>query len=102
MEYFEIVTPRLTLRPIGMGDLETTHAYASDRENCRYMMFLPNDTLEETRQFIGESGKFCRNGFCAFDIEIADGYFTAFGIQTNSKRFAKPLTCARNYCNFTF
>ena len=37
-----------------MGDLETTHAYASDRENCRYMMFLPNDTLEETRQFIGD------------------------------------------------
>ena len=71
MEYFEIVTPRLKLRPIGMGDLLTAHAYASDAENCRYMMFLPKDTLEETRQFIGDcvaEWAKAAPGYCEFAV----------------------------------
>lgn len=51
----QIQTPRLLLRPITMEDLATTHAYASDPENTRYMMFLPTDSLEETAQGIAES-----------------------------------------------
>ena len=50
-----IKTKRLTLRPLGPCDLETTHAYASDAENTRYMMFLPNETLAETRQFLEDA-----------------------------------------------
>ncbi len=48
----KLITSRLTLRPITMSDLETAHAYASDRENTRYMMFLPNESEEETRGFL--------------------------------------------------
>ena len=48
----QIKTERLVLRPIGVCDLETTHAYASDPENTKYMMFLPNDSPEETEQWL--------------------------------------------------
>ncbi len=44
----EILTPRLTLRPVDMSFLASTHAYASDPENTKYMMYLPYASLEET------------------------------------------------------
>ena len=50
-----IHTQRLVLRPISTGDLETTHAYASDLENTKYMMFLPNQSIEETAAWLRES-----------------------------------------------
>ena len=50
-----IQTDRLVLRPLCVDDLETTHRYASDRENARYMMFLPNDSEEETLDFLREA-----------------------------------------------
>ena len=51
----EIRTPRLVLKPMSMACLASTHAYASDLENTKYMMWLPNDTLEETAQFIRDA-----------------------------------------------
>ena len=50
-----IRTPRLALVPASPEYLDSTHAYASDGENCRYMMFLPKDSLEETRQFLADA-----------------------------------------------
>ena len=38
-----------------MKYLESTHVYAADPENARYMVFLPNETLEETERFIREA-----------------------------------------------
>lgn len=49
---YEIKTDRLILRPLSTDDLETVHAYASDEENTAYMFWLPNHTIEETRQFL--------------------------------------------------
>lgn len=48
----EITTQRLVLRPLGTKYLETVHVYASDIENTRYMMRLPNDSIEETQAFL--------------------------------------------------
>ncbi|SFD24886.1 GNAT family N-acetyltransferase [Ruminococcus albus] len=48
----KIKTERLILRPICTKDLETTHAYASDRENCRFMVFLPKLSEDETLEFL--------------------------------------------------
>ena len=50
--YVEIKTQRLLLRPLDIGDVETVHEYAGDMENTRYMMFLPNRSVEETRAFL--------------------------------------------------
>lgn len=38
-----------------MKYLDSTHDYASDRQNMRYMVYLPNDTIEETKQFLESS-----------------------------------------------
>ena len=50
--YVELMTERLKLVPINIEFLETAHLYAGDLENSRFMMFLPNDTIEETKEFI--------------------------------------------------
>lgn len=47
-----IRTERLTLRPLEMSDLETTHQYARDIDNTQFMIFLPNRTIQETNQFL--------------------------------------------------
>jgi len=48
----ELKTQRLLLRPLVADDWKAVHEYASDVENTRYMTFLPNDTEEETRDFV--------------------------------------------------
>lgn len=50
--YYEIKTERLTLRPLNISDLNTVHEYASDIENTWFMMRLPNNTIEETAEFL--------------------------------------------------
>lgn len=50
-------TPRLTLRPVTPADLATTHAYAGDLENTRFMMFLPYADEAETAAYLLEAEK---------------------------------------------
>ena len=50
-----LTTSRLTLRPADMTQLDSTHAYAGDVENTRFMMFLPYATVEETAQTLREA-----------------------------------------------
>lgn len=46
------MSEKLLLEPLGLKHLETVHEYASDLENTRYMVHLPNETIEETRAFL--------------------------------------------------
>lgn len=55
MDYFEINTERLVLKPLGKEYLKTTIQYAMDYENARYMCYLPNDTVEETEAFLANA-----------------------------------------------
>ena len=48
----EIKTERLLLRPLGTEFLQSTHEYASDIENTKYMIALPNESLDETKAFL--------------------------------------------------
>ena len=48
----ELRTERLVLRPLCTQDLDTCNEYAMDAENCRYMLFLPNRSSEETLAFL--------------------------------------------------
>lgn len=50
--YIELKTPRLTLRPYGLAELADVHEYAGDKEDIKYMMYLPNETEEDTRRFL--------------------------------------------------
>ena len=47
-----INTKRLILKPLGMKYLQTVHEYASDKENTKYMVHLPNKDIEETKSFL--------------------------------------------------
>ena len=47
-----IKTERLILRPLTLSDLNTAHEYAGDAEHTRYMVYLPNDTIQETEYFL--------------------------------------------------
>ena len=47
-----IHTERLVLKPLGMEYLQTVNKYATDLENTKYMMHLPNENIDETRSFL--------------------------------------------------
>ena len=46
-----ISTERLSIRPIENDDCEAIHRYAGD-PSIDMMMFLPNETIEETKKFV--------------------------------------------------
>ena len=52
----EKLPTKITLEPLGLKHLKTVHEYASDLENTRYMVHLPNETIEETNLLVG----FCK------------------------------------------
>ncbi len=52
----EIKTKRLTIRPIQIGDEEAIHEYAGD-QSLTMMYFLPNETFEETAEFVRNNAK---------------------------------------------
>ncbi|MCM1231131.1 MAG: GNAT family N-acetyltransferase [Muribaculum sp.] len=54
MKAIEIMTERLTLKPLGSEYLETVSAYAMDYENTKYMCHLPNEKIEETVNFLAD------------------------------------------------
>lgn len=54
MNEIVITTKRLVLRPLGPEYLESTNTYALNRENARYMCFLPYRDSEETMSKLRE------------------------------------------------
>lgn len=52
--YIEIKTERLIIRSMQLRDVETTYAYQGDKALTRYMMFLPDESVEATKRFIEE------------------------------------------------
>ena len=82
-------TERLILRPLTIDDLASVHDYASDLENTKLMMFLPNETIEETKEFLTkvtdewnkETPSFYEFGIIRNDILIG-----SIGIDLNEAR----------------
>lgn len=52
MDYFEIKTERLVLKPLGMKYLNSTSTYAMDYENTKLMCNLPDETIDEVEEFL--------------------------------------------------
>lgn len=52
MDYFEISTERLVLKPLGKKYLKSTIKYAMDYENTKFMCHLPDKTVEEAAEFL--------------------------------------------------
>lgn len=85
----EIKTDRLLLRPLSIDDLESVHIYASDNCNTRFMMWLPNDTKEETAQFllgVTREWKRKRPRFYEFAITLNGKQIGAISCYLNKRR----------------
>lgn len=54
MDYFEIITERLVLKPLGKKYLKSTIQYAMDYENTKFMCYLPDETVEEAEEFLAD------------------------------------------------
>ncbi len=52
MNYFEINTERLILKPLGKNFLKSVISYAMNYENTKYMCHLPDETVEEVEEFL--------------------------------------------------
>lgn len=52
--YIELKTKRLVIRSMQVKDTETTYRYQGDKELTKYMLFLPDESMEATREFIEE------------------------------------------------
>lgn len=52
-----IKSERLVLKPHGIDYLDSTHIYSSDLSNTLYMIHLPNQNKEETRDFLENVSK---------------------------------------------
>lgn len=52
MDYFEIKTERLVLKPLGKKYINSTITYAMDYENTKLMCNLPDETVEEVEEFL--------------------------------------------------
>lgn len=48
----KINTERLVMVPLGLEHLVSTHKYAGDLANTKYMVHLPNTDMDETRSFL--------------------------------------------------
>lgn len=55
--YIELKTERLLLRPLNICDLETVYEYSSDIEHTKYMKYLPDRSIEDTRKFLIDASK---------------------------------------------
>lgn len=85
----EIKMDRLLLRPLSIDDLNSVHTYASDRDNTRYMVWLPNDTKEETAQFLSrvtEEWKKATPDFYEFAITLDGKQIGAISCALNEQR----------------
>lgn len=87
--YYEIRTERLLLRPLCLSDLNTTHAYASNTDTCRFMMRLPNDTPTETAEFLARVAAEWEKPqpeFYEFAVVADDVHIGAISVYTDEKR----------------
>lgn len=86
--YIELKTKRLLLCPIGTKYLSSTHEYASDIENTKYMENLPNKTIEETKHFLeGAEKSWNSDTVTIFEFAIIskDGHIGAIGLHLDSE-----------------
>lgn len=78
-----INTKRLVLKPLGMKYIESVHEYSSDIENTKYMLHLPNNNIEETKEFLQRSDaewKSAAPSFYEFAIIYQDKHIGAASI----------------------
>jgi Acetyltransferases, including N-acetylases of ribosomal proteins len=81
-----IQTKRLRLEPTGMKYLNSTHSYAGDKENVKFMVYLPDDDIYETQRFLRQveaEWEKTEPLFYEFAILLEDEHIGGIGIDVN-------------------
>ncbi|MBR1390189.1 MAG: GNAT family N-acetyltransferase [Lachnospiraceae bacterium] len=87
--FLEIETERLQLKPLGLRYLATVNEYATDPENTRYMVHLPNNSIEETKDFLRNAQSEWEKempSFYEFAVLFHDVQIGAVSIYLNDER----------------
>lgn len=87
--YIELRTERLLLRPLDVMDLQTTHEYASDYDTTKYMVYLPNKSVEESLCFltsVSEEWKKEEPSFYEFAITYDSKHIGVVSVRLNEDR----------------
>ncbi len=82
-----IHTKRLFLKPLGPQYLISTHKYASDFDNTKYMVHLPNTDISETESFLKRvqaEWEKCNPEFFEFAILLDNKHIGAVSIYINN------------------
>lgn len=83
-----IHTKRLLLVPLGPQYLLSAHKYASDFDNTRYMIHLPNADISETESFLArvqEEWQKCNPQFYEYAILLNNEHIGAVSIYLNEE-----------------
>lgn len=81
-----IHTKRLLLAPLGPEYLLSTHNYASDIDNTKYMVHLPNTDISETKSFLDRTQaewQKCNPQFYEYAILLENEHIGAVSIYIN-------------------
>ena len=82
----KIQTERLLLVPLGPQYLKSTHEYASDFDNTKYMKQLPNTDIADTKSFLDKTQAEWGKGkpdYYEFAIFLKDVHIGAVSIHVN-------------------
>lgn len=100
MDYFEISTERLVLKPLEKKYLRSTIQYAMDLENAKYMCRLPNETVEETEAFLADVEKEWKKEqpeFLEFAITYNDIHIGAVSVYFENDKGELGWIINKNY-----
>jgi RimJ/RimL family protein N-acetyltransferase len=90
----KLITERLVLVPLGLNYLHSTHEYASDIENTKLMIYLPNTSLRETEEFLEKAQAEWQKenpDFYEFAILLENEHIGAIGIDLDRERHTGEL-----------
>lgn len=79
-------TDRLKLVPLGLQYLISTHEYASDLDNTKYMIHLPNTDIMETKSFLDKvqaEWQKCNPSYYEFAVLLEEVHIGAISIYLN-------------------
>ena len=88
---FYLKTARLEIVPQSLKFLESTHEYAGDEETNRYMLYLPSDTIEDTKKFLLDAEA---EWNCCAGIDLLQSFAESGGSEReNQKNFECAVLC---------
>lgn len=85
----KLETKRLVLKPMTTKYLQSTFLYSSDFENTKYMLYLPNETVEDVMKYLTymeEQWQSENQTYFEFAIFLEEKHIGAIGVDYNEEK----------------